>query len=102
MASQLAAVALNPFAANVHASLGALLFAMGDVRAGDAAEAFERAFILRPTLASNSNNLGAALQVIGRISEARFYFSRAAELNPEDGVARSNLAALSRPPRVGH
>jgi serine/threonine-protein kinase len=90
------AVALGPTVSAV-SNLGSLYY--HEKRYADAAQAFERAVVMRPNLAMNQRNLGDAYQKLGRSEAARAAYLRAVDLaeaelrvNPNDAL---NLARLA-------
>lgn len=79
-----------------HVNLGVELTRQG--RHAEAAEQFQRALAIRPTLAKAHNGLGAALAQQGRHAEAAAHFREALRLEPGLTQARRNLQRLEPGP----
>jgi predicted O-linked N-acetylglucosamine transferase (SPINDLY family) len=95
------AIALRPGVAEVHNDHGVILGAQGKLDA--AAAAFEQAVRLKPDYIEARNNLGAALQQLGRrayesgrLDEALAQSRRLVALHPDAAGARNNLANVLR------
>jgi cellulose synthase operon protein C len=61
-----------------------------------AARAFEAALEVQPTHVTSWVLLGQSLQALGRIDESRAAFTKAVEINPNDGPAHQGLALLAK------
>lgn len=80
---------LHARSADLHDSLGTLLFAEG--RAAEALDHFQQAIRLDGSLASAQNNVGAALLSLQQPAAAIPYLQAAVTLNPGQAVAFANL-----------
>lgn len=61
-----------------------------------AAQSFQSALELQPTHVASWVMLGQSLQSLGRRDEARAAFTKAVEVNPNDGPAHQGLAVLAK------
>ncbi len=75
-------IALDPDCAVAHENLGLCYLFRGDAKRAGAELAI--ALRLRPDRASAAFNMGAAAAMQGRVDDALRWFTRAAELNPEE------------------
>ncbi len=76
------AVALDPYLANTHVSLGLATTAGGDMAA--ARQSFERALTLDPSNAGAHRGLGVIEKAANRILEARAHYTQALASDPTD------------------
>ena len=76
------AVALDPYLANAHVSLGLATTAGGDMAA--ARQSFDRALTLDPSNASAHRGLGVIEKAANRILEARAHYTQALASDPTD------------------
>lgn len=83
------ALRLHARSADLHDSLGTVLFAEG--RTAEALDHFQQAVRLDSSLASAQNNLGAALLTLQQPSAAIPYLQTAVTLNPGQAAAFANL-----------
>jgi tetratricopeptide (TPR) repeat protein len=88
------ALRARPDAAELHATLGAILAAQG--RVAEAVPSFHTALRLRPDSADAHGNLGNALRELGRPDEAAAHLREALRLRPAYPEAHNNLGALLR------
>ncbi len=87
------ALRLDPGLVEAHVNLGALALGTDNARA----EAhFRAAVALRPGVADYHNQLADALQVMGRLDEARAEYESALRLRPDFPEAHNNLGSLLR------
>ncbi|HEU5048604.1 MAG TPA: sulfotransferase [Rickettsiales bacterium] len=63
-------------------------------RHGDAAAHYQQALCFNPRHDKAANNLGAMLEVDGKLSEAEACYARAVESNPCNAEAQNNLGAI--------
>ena len=76
------AIALDPYLADAHVSLGLARFVSGDVPAAKAA--FEHGLVLDPANAGAHRGLGDIAEGEDRLSEAATHYQKAVELDPAD------------------
>ncbi|MDP8254284.1 MAG: tetratricopeptide repeat protein [Candidatus Alcyoniella australis] len=85
----------NPDFYEVQNLLATMLFERGEHRR--ALEHFRRAVRLAPESAAARNNLGVALQGLGRVDAARRAFEQALKIDPQNPDALYNLARINQP-----
>jgi serine/threonine-protein kinase len=76
------AVALDPYLASAHVSLGLVKFTEGDLAA--ARQAFGRAVVLDPANAGAQRGMGAVAKAENRRSDAAAHYARALDSDPSD------------------
>ncbi|MDR0310551.1 MAG: tetratricopeptide repeat protein, partial [Acidobacteriota bacterium] len=91
----LAAVRLDSGYANARANLGQAIAAQGLNRLDEAISHYRDALRLDPANADTCNHLGTALAEQGKFDEARVWFTRALEIQPNHARAQVNLQRLA-------